>query len=151
MKLRGRQLIEPKIFRKWWKNTTNNATAERSDEIFKMVKNLTWVRMVADREFDPRGLDGEINKGLMVKGKHSDPEYQYYYWANDGRDKVYLLWPTVPTRDYIHHLDRGPNVGNDRWSLQSYGSASGDTGWSLGINPPSAPNFYVAINKQQHP
>ena len=139
MKLRGRQIIEPKTFRKWWKTTSNNANAERGDEIFDMVKNLTWVRMVAGREFDPRGISGEINKGKMVKAEHCDPDYQYYYWANDGQDKLYLLSPRVSKYP--------ENVGNNRWSLQSYGS----NGWSLGINPIENPLFYVAINKQHHP
>lgn len=143
MKLRGRQIIEPKIFQKWWKGTSNNANAERSDEIFKMVKNLTWHRMVANIEFDSRGLRGEINKGKMVKSERCDPDYQYYYWANDGKDRLYLLWPNVPTTS--------PRLGNNRWSLQSYYAERGSGGWSLGINPLSEPNFYVAINKQQHP
>jgi hypothetical protein len=141
MRLRGRQIIEPKIFKRWWKTTTNNANAERSDEIFDMVKNLTWVRMVAGREFDPRGLSGEINKGKMVKSEHCDPNYQYYYWANDGKDKLYLLSPKV---------SKYSDVGNNRWSLQSYGS----NGWSLGINPPEGQDeriLYVAINKQHYP
>lgn len=138
MQLRGRQIIEPKIFQKWWRGTSNNANAERSDEIFKMVKNLTWVRMPAGREFDPRGLHGEINKGKMVKSERCDPDYQYYYYANDGKDKLYLLSPNVPTTR--------PNLGNNRWSIQSYGSG----GWSLGINPFESP-FYAAINKQSHP
>ena len=134
MKLRGRQIIEPKIFRKWWKTTSNNANAERSDEIFDMLKNLTWVRMVAGREFDPRGLSGEINKGKMVKSERCDPDYQYYYWANDGKDKLYLLWPS--------HNPSSP------WSIQSYGSS----GWSLGINAQSEDNFfYASINKQHYP
>lgn len=132
MQLRGRQIIEPKIFRKWWRGTSNNANAERSDEIFKMVKNLTWVRMPAGREFDPRGLSGEINKGKMVKPERCDPDYQYYYWANDGKDKLYLLWPSL---------------GSSPWSIQSYGSE----GWSLGINPLEDKLFYAAINKQSHP
>ncbi len=138
MRLRGRQIIEPKIFQKWWKQTTNNAHSERSDEIFKMVKNLTWVRMPAGREFDPRGLHGEINKGKMVKAEHVDPDYQYYYYANDGKDKLYLLSPKLSVYD---------SVGNNRWSLQSYGG----NGWSLGINPFESPSFYAAINKQSHP
>jgi len=132
MRLRGRQIIEPKIFQKWWRGTSNNANAERSDEIFKMVKHLTWVRMAAGREFDPRGLSGEINRGKMVKPERCDPDYQYYYWANDGKDKLYLLWPSL---------------GSSPWTLQSYGS----NGWSLGINPVEELLFYAAINKQSHP
>ena len=132
MKLRGRQIIEPKIFQKWWRGTSNNANAERSDEIFKMVKNLTWVRMPAGREFDPRGLHGEINKGKMVKSERCDPDYQYYYYANDGKDKLYLLWPSL---------------GSSPWSIRSYGSS----GWSLGINPIEDKLFHAAINKQNYP
>ena len=138
MRLRGRQIIDPQTFLKWWKQTTNNAHSERSDEIFEMVKNLTWVRMVAGSEFDPRGLGGEINKGKMVKAEHVDPDYQYYYYANDGKDKLYLLSPKV---------SKYSDVGNNRWTLQSYGG----NGWSLGINPIESPSFYAAINNQSHP
>jgi hypothetical protein len=141
MKLRGRQIIEPKTFQKWWKTTSNNANAERSDDIFKIVKHLTWVRMPCGREFDPRGLGGEINKGKMVKSEHCDPDYQYYYWANDGKDKLYLLSPRVSKSS----SSSSPWLW--RWTLQSYGS----NGWSLGINPIESPLFYVAINKQHHP
>ena len=123
MRLRGRQIIGPKTFQKWWRETSNNANAERSDEIFKMLKNLNWVRMVAGSEFDPRGLSGAVNRGKMVRAEHCDPDYQFYYWANDGKDKLYLLWPNNPTRN-IH-------VANERWTIQAYGSS----GWSLGINP----------------
>ncbi len=139
MRLRGRQIIMPTIFQKWWKGTSNNANAERSDEIFEMLKNLTWVRMDAGREFDPRGLSGEINKGKMVKSEHCDPDYPYYYWANDGKNKLYLLSPRNPTKQ--------PVRGDNRWSIQSYGSG----GWSLGINTLENPLFYAAINKQSHP
>ena len=132
MRLRGRKIIEPKVFQKWWRRTSNNANAERSDEIFKMVKNLTWVRMPAGREFDPRGLAGEINKGRMVDESVCDPDYQYYYYANDGKDKLYLLWPSL---------------GSSPWSIQSYGSS----GWSLGINPLENKLFLFAINKQNYP
>jgi len=140
MRLRGRQIIDPKIFRKWWKQTTNNAHSKRRDENFEMDKNLTWIRMVAGREFDPRGLGGEINKGKMVEAKYCDPDYQYYYYANDGKNKLYLLSPKVPNDSY---------VGNNRWSLQSFGG-TGEI-WSLGINPFESPSFYAAINKQSHP
>tara|TARA_X000001036_G_scaffold237128_1_gene221225 strand:+ start:225 stop:623 length:399 start_codon:yes stop_codon:yes gene_type:complete len=132
MRLRGRKIIEPKVFQKWWRRTSNNANAERSDEIFKMVKNLTWVRMPAGREFDPRGLHGEINKGRMVDESVCDPDYQYYYYANDGKDKLYLLWPSL---------------GSSPWSIHSYGSS----GWSLGINPLENKLFLFAINKQNYP
>ena len=136
MRLRGRQIIDPKTFLKWWKQTTNNANAERSDKIFKMVKNLTWVRMPAGREFDPRGLSGEVNRGQMVRAEHCDPDYQFYYWANDGKDKLYLLWPS----DAL-------SFGDNRWTIQAHGSS----GWSLGINPVEEELFHAAINKQSYP
>ena len=139
MQLRGRKIIEPKIFRKWWNQTSKNANPENIKEIFEMVNHLTWVRMVAGEEFDPRGLSGEINKGKKVASEKCDPNYQYYYYTNDGKGKLYLLWPTDPSAS--------PNVGNNRWRIQSYGS----TGWSLGINPIENKLFHAAINKQNYP
>ena len=149
MNLRGRQIIEPKMFRKWWKTTINNADAERSDEIFNTVKNIKWVRMPAGREFDPRGLQGEINKGKMVLPERCDPDYQYYYYGQQygGRkDKLYLLWPNNPTE-----MGNYGTVGTGRWTLQSFGTTVSKAAWSLGINDGGENLFHAAINKQFYP
>lgn len=141
MRLRGRKIIEPQIFRTWWKGTSNNAGIERSDEIFEMVKDVQWYRMDAGREFDPEGLNGEINKGKMVEKEYCDPDYQYYYYGNDRNNKLFILFPRVI--EYEDYTSR-------YWILQGPESTAGDSGtayaaWSLGIYSNDA-RFYAALN-----
>jgi|11_taG_2_1085331.scaffolds.fasta_scaffold00978_5 hypothetical protein len=132
MGLRGRKIIEPTAFRAWWRGTSNNASIERSDEIFEMVKDIWWYRMDAGREFDPEGLNGEQNKGKMIKKEYCDPDYQYYYYGNDSDNNLFILFPRVIVYE---------EFTSSYWILQGPESA----GWSLGLYP-NDPSFYAALN-----
>jgi len=137
MKIIGRDVLTPEIFKEWWSRRENNASSQRSKEIFDELKDLTWYSVTSVGEKTYQTVERRARSGIIpppminaVKDRVSEHDNAIYWFAAHptGNQFYYLYYRVVdqigddfedrPTaRAVIQSVPWGAETSNNSWSL----------------------------------
>ena len=139
MKIIGRQVLTPYVFEEWWRRRENNASSERSKEIFEELKDLTWFSLSSVGEKPYQTVERAARLNIVpapmvnaVKDRVSEHDNAIYWFAYHptGNQFYYLYYRVVDEigDDFVDRPVARAVIQSVPWQEETNNS------WSLGFH-----------------
>lgn len=138
MKIIGREVLTPDIFKEWWSRRENNASSERSREIFEELKDLNWFSissppekpyLTVERKARLRIVPPPLINALKDRVSEHDNAI-YWFTAHPSGNQFYYLYYRIVDEigeDFRERPVARAVIQSVPWQVESNNS------WSLGF------------------